>query len=176
MQKHKGTKRLAIEARSATRRARAIELRKKGLTYRQIAEVMRRPGPNGEPPEAPRGYGEANAYRDIQAELAHLAQERRDDAEAVRALELARLDRLLLALEKGIASGDVQSINAAIRLSESRRKLEGVDAPTKIAPTTPDGQKTAGGVLMVPNPLTPEQWEECVAQEQAALLRRQGGD
>ena len=50
-----------------------------------------------------------------------------------------------------------------------------MDAPTKVAPTTPDGQKPVGGVLMVPAPLTPEQWEEHVAQEQAALLRGQNG-
>lgn len=139
-----GVKRQAIRVRVAVRSARALELRKKGLTYRQISEIMRRPGPNGEPPEASRGYLEANAYKDIQGELAHLAQERRDDAEAIRALELARLDRLLLALEKGISGGDVGSINSAIRLSESRRRLEGVDAPEK--------REHSGSVVIMASP------------------------
>lgn len=159
-------KRAAIAARQLERRGMALDLRKKGATYRQIAQALR-----GKPP-APKNYDMAAAYRDVAHELALVVQKNGETADEIRQIEIQRLDRLLTILDKLVIQGDIQAINTAIRLGESRRKLLGLDAPTKIAPTTPDGEKSFGGVLMVPAPLTTSEWEACVAAEQAEIIKR----
>ncbi len=58
-------------------------------------------------------------------------QQIRPAAQEVVDTEIRRLERLLLALEPGIDKGNVRSIETAIRLSESLRKLLGVDAAVK---------------------------------------------
>ncbi len=52
--------------------------------------------------------------------------------EEARQLELERLDHLLTKLTPGVDMGDVQSITAAIKVSDRRAKLLGLDAPTKV--------------------------------------------
>lgn len=85
------------------------------------------------------------SYLDAQREFLEEAARRRDlaasEREYDRALELARLDRLLLALKGAIAQGEVGAITEGRRLSESRRKLLGLDAPVKVAPTDPSGEQ-----------------------------------
>ena len=120
-----GPKRAAIQARGAVRRNQALDLRKKGATYRQIAETLR-----GQP-GIPKGYCAANAYRDVTAELNNVISANGEAAESVRVMELMRLDRLLAALDDAIESGDTSAINTAVRIGESRRKLLGIDAPEK---------------------------------------------
>lgn len=103
----------------AARRVKALELRKSGASYRLIGQAL--------------GVDVATAWDDVQAELTALRMLTVKVAEDVRTLELERLDRWLAKLEAhGIAAGDPQAINTAIRLSESRRKLLGVDAPLKV--------------------------------------------
>lgn len=64
--------------------------------------------------------------------------------EEARAIELERLDELLVKLRPGIDSGDVQSIGAAVKIGDRRAKLLGLDAPTKVqaeieqVPPTPE--------------------------------------
>jgi hypothetical protein len=69
---------------------------------------------------------------EIIAEFRREADQRAaDEAEALeeaRALELARLDRALLALDPLLEKGDVTAVREARGLSESRRKLLGLDA------------------------------------------------
>jgi len=89
------------------------------------------------------------------------------DFDAARDLELARLDRIereawaawerskqpsQTATVNGEAgsqsarrtvkhqNGDPRFLDIALRCNEARRQILGIDAPTKIAPTTPDGQ------------------------------------
>lgn len=64
-------------------------------------------------------------------------------AESVRKMEIARYDAWLLRLQPGIQKGDVGSINTALKISEARRRLLGVDAPVEVNNRYPDG---------VPNP------------------------
>ena len=151
----KGPAKGGQEARSAERRAKALDLRKAGLSYRAIAAHGREHG------WAPRAYGEAQAYRDVRHELDRLAEQCADTAESVRELELARLDRLLLALDGRVRSGDPQAVNTAIRISESRRRLLGVDAPEK------QEIEHKGGVVVH----LPEQYET-----EEAWLKASGSD
>lgn len=57
------------------------------------------------------------------------------EAQYLRDMEVMRLDSLDKALEDGIRDGDVQAVNAARQLSESRRKLLGLDRPAQIEAT-----------------------------------------
>jgi len=74
--------------RAAERRERAWELRKRGLTYRAIAEQL-----------APEfgSYSKSQAERDIKHTLDELNERTLETAAEARAIDLARLDDLLLA-------------------------------------------------------------------------------
>jgi hypothetical protein len=101
----------------------ALELRKGGASYKNIAEKL--------------GYRTASAaYRAIDRALKKTLQE---PTEQVRRLELERLDRLYLSVWAKAKGGDLMAIERALQISARRSKLLGLDAPTKIAPTTPDG-------------------------------------
>jgi hypothetical protein len=58
-------------------------------------------------------------------------------------MELERLDMAQQALAAHLETGDPQIVNSWVKVSESRRKLLGLDAPTKIAATNPDGTPAA---------------------------------
>lgn len=142
---------------AADRRVKALDLRKAGHSYRAIGAEL--------------GISVAQAHDDVQRALAALAKLERQTAEEYRALELARLDtlaveamRVLLATHPLISGGKVLSgftdegtaigltddgpklaaIEKLIRISESRRKLLGLDKPTLVAPTNPDGTPYSG--------------------------------
>jgi hypothetical protein len=59
-------------------------------------------------------------------------------ADDLRRLEAERLDALYAALVPAIAKGDPRSIEAAVRISERRAKLFGLDAPNTHRITGPD--------------------------------------
>lgn len=109
----------------AARQAKAIELRKAGSSFRQIARVLE--------------CDASTAYRDVQAALRETITLRDGDAEEYRELELQRLDLLMRSLMPKVIAGDAYAADVARKIGESRRKLLGLDAPTKVAPTTPDG-------------------------------------
>jgi hypothetical protein len=68
----------------------------------------------------------------IDAEVNQTVQPLADD---LRKVEVARLDKYLAALEPDIATGDPKAINAALRVSERRCKLLGIDAPVQVEVT-----------------------------------------
>lgn len=106
-----------IEAKE--RALKALELRKKGFRYEQIAQQL--------------GYSNrGSAHKAVMKELNLLAKECREEAAQVRDLELQRLDDLFLAAWKAIADGSESAIDRALRVSESRRKLMGLDAAQKV--------------------------------------------
>lgn len=108
------------DERIAERRVRALELRKAGGSYRQIATAL--------------GVDVATAWDDVQTEMAELRKLAGQAAEDARELELQRLDRWQAKLEgRGISGGDHRAIAAAVRISERRAKLLGLDAPVKLA-------------------------------------------
>lgn len=106
-----------IEAKE--RALKALELRKKGFRYEQIAQQL--------------GYSNrGSAHKAVMKELNLLAKECLEEAAQVRDLELQRLDDLFLAAWKAIADGSESAIDRALRVSESRRKLMGLDAAQKV--------------------------------------------
>lgn len=107
------------------RRAESLRLRLAGNDYRTIAAKL--------------GVSVAQAFRDVSAVLQETREQAAEDAAALRELEVARLDKMLAALDPRIEDGEPRAIETAIRLSESRRKLLGIDAPTKVETSGPNG-------------------------------------
>lgn len=99
------------------REVKALELRLAGGTYDQIAEAM--------------GISRTGAYKAVARALDRLNQQSLEDAERLRRLELERLERATLAIAQRVKEGHLRSIDRWIRLSESRRKLLGLDASTQ---------------------------------------------
>jgi hypothetical protein len=110
---------------AAERPIRAFELRKQGYSYREIGAAL--------------GVSHKTAHEDVQRVLAELATLRQASAAEYVDLELERLDMAQQALAVHLETGDPQIINSWVKVSESRRKLLGLDAPQKIAATNPDG-------------------------------------
>lgn len=123
----KDSKASAKRVRGADNRKRALELRKSGATYRQIGESI--------------GISMQRAHQLVVDELECLAQLRLRNADELRLLELERLDMASIPTLAKLKKGCMRAANVWIKLSESRRKLLGVDAPVKIAPTNPVGDK-----------------------------------
>ncbi len=145
----------------AEKRLKALELRKCGASFAEIGKAL--------------AISTQRAHKIVMEELERLALQRLGTADELRRLESERLDMASIPVLTQLKKGSVSAAFAWIRLSESRRKLFGLDAPTKIAPTTPDGQALPGcGVLLVPASVAPEAWEE-VARVTQAKLKQEGG-
>lgn len=103
------------------RQTRALDLRRKGYTYSEIAAEM--------------GYtSKATAYRVVAKGLRKMIQE---PAEDVLKLELDRLDALLKELWKRKDQTDV--VDRILRVMDRRAKYLGLDAPAKSELTGANG-------------------------------------
>lgn len=111
--------------RSSERRKLALELRARGLPYREIGEQL--------------GVSMQAAHRLVVTALEALRTETAEAAADLRQLELERLDAMLAGLWEAATTGDTGAVNAVLRLCERRAKLCGLDAPTKHAPTDAEG-------------------------------------
>ena len=78
-------------------------------------------------------------------ELQALAKIATKEADGVRILEEYRLDALLAILWPQVEEGDQGAIDRALRIMQRRAALRGLDAPTKVAPTDPTGEKEYAG-------------------------------
>lgn len=117
--------------RIQARREKALALRKAGASYRMIAKEL--------------DVSVETAHSDVAAELAALAEISHAHAEDVRALEIRRLDDLQVNITNILRSGATpRAVDSAIRLSERRSKLLGLDAPAKKQVSGPDGQPLGG--------------------------------
>ena len=94
----------------------ALELRRAGIDYQTIAERLG---------YANKGGAHKAVRRALNRNLAVPASELRD-------LEADRLDRLQASLWRNALAGDLHAVDRVIRLSESRRKLLGLDAPSQV--------------------------------------------
>ena len=93
----------------------ALELRKSGLTFEQIARELSYSNGGG-------------AYKAVTRALAATLQE---PAAELRRLEVERLDSLLQGLWEKATAGDVQAVDRCLSIMERRSRLLGLDAPTR---------------------------------------------
>lgn len=109
----------AYQLKAKERQAEALELRKAGATYPEIAKRL--------------GYRDKSAaYRAVAAALDELAEETSASAEQLRELENSRLDRLhTIAWAQATQNRDLAAVDRAIRISERRAKLYGLDLNEK---------------------------------------------
>ena len=115
------------------RRSQALALRRAGAQYDEIGKQL--------------GISKVAAYMHVKKYLEDTAKTTGEDAEVVRAIELERLDRMLLGAWPKASNGDTDAIHTVLRIMERRAKLQGLDAPSKIAPTSPDGiEQFSGGM------------------------------
>lgn len=113
---------MAFEPRNAAQLVRETEYcyaeRLKGHSYREIANSYQEL------------YGERISHQTVKNRIDnHLETVVIPNVEQVRKQSLDRLD--LLASKLNINDGDPATINAAIKIEESRRKLLGVDVPVR---------------------------------------------
>jgi hypothetical protein len=103
------------KVRAAERQRAALELRKAGASYPQIAAEL--------------GYAHARAAQ--KAVETGLHAYLREPAEELLRLELDRLDRMQVGIYSQAVSGDLAAIQIMLRIMERRAKYTGLDAPTK---------------------------------------------
>lgn len=129
---------------AAERRRQALDLRRTGASFRQIAEAI--------------GCSVSIAHRYVATEIDKLNRESREDAESIRTLELERLDRMTFALwNAATARGNLGAIDRMLKVMERRARLLGLDAPAKF-PRFPSSQGQGGdygdeqspGVVVLP--------------------------
>lgn len=94
----------------------ALELRKAGATYEEIARTVGYSGPQG-------------AHKAVMSALQKTLQEPADE---LRTLELDRLDKMQMSLWKAAIGGNQGAIDRVLKIMERRAKLLGIEAPQKI--------------------------------------------
>jgi hypothetical protein len=104
--------------KSAELEKRATELRLAGYTYRKIAEIIG-------------NVTHVSVYKAVLRSLKRNQEETLENAEMLRAIEQERLERLIAAADVKAQAGDIAAIEVVRKLSESLRKLNGIDAPAK---------------------------------------------
>ena len=166
--------------RMAVRRLSAMKYRLAGATYRVIAEKLTA--------ERAQVYADANdisidramkkiqpvsiktAWEDVMAEMEELRRETEVHRGDLMALENARLDQLFSKALSLYGKGSVPAGRLAIAVMGRRAKLNGLDAPTKIAPTDPTGEHTADTAAINVNTLSEDTLRRVLRDEKREPL------
>ncbi|QPG06542.1 hypothetical protein IT774_05050 [Salinimonas marina] len=125
------------QAQRADLADKALDLKKKGYSYREIGNKLK--------------IGTSTAHKYIAQELTKLAEMTQEKTMEYRQLQIERLEKLLRVSMELATTGDLNAIDKARRIIDSLSQVTGANAPTKIAATTPDGEEAApGGIIVVP--------------------------
>jgi len=123
---------------TAERRAFVFDLRRAGVQYREIADrAITKFGVD----RLPQGWNGLYACKDIGRELERLRTEINESAQDLRQIEDERLNDILVSLWPQAMRGHLGAIDRVLRIMDRRAKLWGLDAPNKIAPTDPTGER-----------------------------------
>ncbi len=109
----------AAKARVIKAQAQALDLRRSGLGYAEIAETM--------------GCSVSTAHGYIKRAMESARLQVEADVIDMRAEEISRLDGMLRGLWAKAKKGNVGAIDRVLKISERRSKLLGLDMPTKVA-------------------------------------------
>lgn len=123
----------AAHAVHLDRQIKAIELRRMGKGYVEIATAL--------------GIGKSQAHRLVKAGLEETKAQVTADAADLKSEALSRLDGMLAGIWQGARKGNVSHIDRVLKIEERRAKLLGLDAPTKVAETDPDGNAVTASRL-----------------------------
>ena len=110
---------------AAERRRRSVALRKEGLSYQAIADEL--------------GMARSSVHHTVGKAMATLEKEIEGEARLLGALEMERLDNLQVAIWSRAMEGHLGSVDRVLKIMDRRARLLGLDAPARIAHTTPDG-------------------------------------
>lgn len=134
------------------RRAAALELRKQGGSYREIAETMRNEG------KAPETYDYTLAWKDVTDELRRLNEENGASVEEMRQLQLEQLNALWTKQYDLALEGDGWALDRCLAIQGRIGALFGLSAPVKTEDknelTGPNGQPLQTGsqvTIYIPN-------------------------
>ena len=116
----------------AERRRFALEYRKAGGSYRQIAEKMR------ERPDVSDRYSEAQAHRDVTAELDRLVGMNTQAAEQLRELQADQLRELWQKYYPAAQKGDSIAFGVCMSILDRQGRLYGLNS-LNVALTGKDG-------------------------------------
>lgn len=140
---------------NAERKAKAVELRKEGRTFEEIAQEC--------------GYNSRQAaYEAVKSCIDAIIEE---PARDLLKLDLERLDKMFGIHYLNAQAGDVMALNGCLRIMERRARLLGLDAPVK--QEVKNETTVTGGVLRVPMPLDEKDWFAAVAKSQDELKAKE---
>lgn len=103
--------------------AQALDMRRRGHSYDEIAKELKI-------------YDKSLARRMVLTAIANIP---REASYEVLELEIARLDRMLAGLSAGAESGDLESVDRALKIQVRRAALMGLDCPKKTEVTGANG-------------------------------------
>ena len=132
---------------SKEKQRKALELRLAGATLDEIARVLGFADPSG-------------ADKSIRRAMKDTIQE---PADAVRQLELGRMDKALKNIWPHVLTGNFGAVDRLIKIQERRARLLGLDAPARSELSGPNGaplQTEDVGPKLDLSKLTDEEFEE----------------
>lgn len=126
----------AFKIKLAERRLLALELRKRGLSYRSISKAILE-----EYKDIYKKYNYVSAFRDIQLVLADLRKKALDSAEELTQIEHSRLEEMVTAVWDKALDGDLESIKVYLGISKRLSELLGLDKAKSIFGDFENGEK-----------------------------------
>ena len=144
------TSKKRIEAQE--KRQRAVQLRKMGWSYGRIASQM--------------DMTKSSVHKAVTKAISETKKYIDRDADLLLAQELERLDDIQSFFWMDASKGNYRAADRILKVMERRHRLLGLDAPTKVAATDPEGEETPARVVLVPAPAgSVEEWVQQVQDE-----------
>lgn len=139
--------------KKAQRQAEALKMRRAGLSYRDIADQL--------------NVSIGRAHGLVSEAITQLIEAVQETADHVRAIELERIDRMIMGLHSSATSGNPAAVAAMLKCMERRAKYLGLDAPTKIAQTDSDGADVDNSIKIVaiPPTMSMDEWRQTFSEK-----------
>jgi hypothetical protein len=147
----RGTKTSPKKIEATARAAEAVRLRVQGFTFTEIAKRA--------------GFRSKQSAFD--AVRRALEATLREPCDALRELDLIRLDAIWEVQFANAMNGDVQAANCCLKVLQQRARLLGLD----MSPKEAQEQAEPARVMIVPYFETQSAWEKAAAQQQIELKR-----
>ncbi len=152
---------MALHNRTSARTARtlhlqlqALELRRLGFGYREIAAHLE--------------IGRTRAHQLVTAAMEDAKAQVAESVDLIKAEEISRLDGLLRGVWPNARRGHLGAVDRVLKIMERRAKLLGLDAPAKLAAPSNNGDEHARltrYIVRVPATMAIENWVQAYAQK-----------